>query len=295
VAFEEVFARHRGVVVLGDPGSGKTTLLRWLSVVAAGGRFAAASQAGISERLLPLLVSVGRLAEVRRSFPGERAAVPDALARYFHDRGAGEERALRAVITRELQAGRCLVLLDGLDEVGAGERGSIHRWLEAFAAAYPASRVVATSRAVGYAGFRLPEGIEIELRPFDEPRIERYVHALHRAWTRWEIGAEATGEADAEAEKLLDAIHAGPRLGALARNPFLLSALALIHRAEGRLPRHRVQAYELFARALCETWAEARRLVSGSATWRWCRSGRPRRGGSWRACSGGRSRSRGDG
>src|SRR5262249_2082447 len=45
--------------------------------------------------------------------------------------------------------------------------------------------------------------------------------------------------------------------------PFLLSAFALVHRAEGRLPRHRVQAYELFARALCETWAEARRLVAG--------------------------------
>ena len=265
VAFEEIFAKHRGVVVLGDPGSGKTTLLRWLSVVAAGGRFATASQAGVSERLLPLLVSVGHLAEVRRSFPGEQAAVPDTLARYFQDRGAGEEHALRAVITRELQAGRCMVLLDGLDEVRAGERDAIHRWLEAFAAAYPASRYLVTSRVVGYAGFRLPEGIEIGLRPFDEPRIERYVHALHRAWTRWETGAEATEEADAEAGKLLDAIHAGPRLGALAKNPFLLSALALIHRAEGRLPRHRVQAYELFARALCETWAEARRIVAGEA------------------------------
>lgn len=265
VAFEEIFAKHRGVVVLGDPGSGKTTLLRWLSVIAAGGRFAAASQAGIAERLLPLLVSVGRLAEVRRSFPGERAAVPDTLARYFHDRGAGEEHALRAVITRELETGRCLLLLDGLDEVSAGERDSIHRWLEALAAAYPASRYVVTSRVVGYAGFRLPDGVEIELRPFDEQRVEWYVRALHRAWTRWETGAEATEEADAEAGKLLDAIHAGPRLGTLARNPFLLSALALIHRAEGRLPRHRVQAYELFARALCETWADARRIVAGEA------------------------------
>ncbi|MBI5482825.1 MAG: HEAT repeat domain-containing protein, partial [Deltaproteobacteria bacterium] len=58
-------------------------------------------------------------------------------------------------------------------------------------------------------------------------------------------------------------LWSNPRLEALARNPFLLSALALVHRAEGRLPRHRVQVYDAVAGALCETWGSARRLAAG--------------------------------
>lgn len=261
--FRDLFARHRSLVVLGDPGSGKTTLLRWLAVMAAGGRFTLGAHLGASERLLPVPVSVGRLAEVRRSFPGAAASVPDALARYLHDRGMGEEDALTEILLRQLTLGHCLVLLDGLDEVLGDERQEIRRWLEAFAAAYPANRFIASSRIVGYGGFELPGGSEAVLRPFDKAQVERYVRVWSRAYFRWETGSRENDAADEEAEKLLEAISASPRLEALAANPFMLSALALIHRSEGRLPRHRIQAYEIFARALCETWAEARRLVAG--------------------------------
>ena len=261
--FQDLFALHRSLVVLGDPGSGKTTLLRWLAVMAAGGRFTLGAHLGASERLLPVPVSVGRLAEVRRSFPGAAASVPAALARYLHDRGLGEEDALRGILVRQLTLGHCLVLLDGLDEVLGDERQEIRRWLEAFAAAYPANRFIASSRIVGYGGFELPGGSEGVLRPFDKAQVEQYVRAWSRAYFRWETGDRDNDAADEEAEKLLEAISASPRLEGLAANPFMLSALALIHRSEGRLPRHRIQAYEIFARALCETWAEARRLVAG--------------------------------
>lgn len=265
VSFGEVFASHRSIVVLGDPGSGKTTLLRWLAVTAAGGRFVLASRLGAAERLLPIPVSVGRLAELRRGLVDRGVSVPAALARYFHDRSAGEEGALREQLARELEGGRCLVLLDGLDEVRAEERGAVHRWLESFAAAYPKNRYVVSSRIVGFSGFELPDGVQAVIRPFGDEQVERYVRAFHTTYLRWE-DAEADPEAASlVSAKLLSAIRESPRLRGLARNPFLLSALALIHRSEGRLPRHRVQAYELFARALCETWAEARRLVASAS------------------------------
>lgn len=261
--FGELFARHRSVIVLGDPGSGKTTLLRWLAVIAASGRFELDAQLGTAERLLPVPVSVGRLAEVRRGLGGQAASVPATLARYFHDRSVHEdERGLREFLAHELERGRCLVLLDGLDEVKSEERQAIYQWLESFAAEYSENRFVVSSRVVGYTGFQLPGDVaEVVLRPFTEAQVERYVRVFHRAYVRWETNAEPTDER--EADRLLEALRASPRLSGLARNPFMLSALALIHRAEGKLPRHRVQAYEVFARALCETWAEARRLVAG--------------------------------
>lgn len=262
LAFRDVFARHSNLVVLGDPGAGKTTLLRWLAVVAGAGEFSLALELGTSERLLPIPVSVGRLAELRRALGWGGVSVPDALARYLHDRRLGEEGEIKRLLARQLELGRCLVLLDGLDEVKGEERDAIRSWLEVFAAAHPGNRYVVTSRHHGYAGIELPGGaLEVVLCPFTDEQVQRYVRVFHGAYVRWETGAEPATEAGAE--RLLDALRAIPRLWALARNPLMLSAFALIHRAEGRLPRHRVQAYELFARALCETWAEVRRLVSG--------------------------------
>ncbi|WP_437941466.1 NACHT domain-containing protein [Sorangium sp. So ce341] len=263
--FRELYARARSLIVLGDPGSGKTTLLRWLAITAASGSFTLGVELGAPERLLPVPVSVGRLAEVRRGLGIEGVSVPAALARYFHDRSVAEDEAsFRGQLVGELERGRCLVLLDGLDEVKSEERRALHQWIESFAAEYPDNRFIASSRVVGYTGLSLPgEAVEAVLRPFTDAQVERYVRGFHRAYVRWETGAEPSGTIDAD--RLLEAIRASPRLSGLAKNPFMLSALALIHRAEGRLPRHRVQAYEIFARALCETWSEARRIVAGEA------------------------------
>jgi len=265
----DVFRDQRSLIVLGDPGSGKTTLLRWLAVVAAGGRLNVLRRLGAAERLLPLPVSVGLLggirAEMRQRLGGEPRVV-EAMACYFHGRNVGSsQEELQAFLHSRLEAGECLVLLDGLDEVTAEQRRVVHDWLETFAGGHPKNRYVVSSRPVGYAGFVLPEGQEVTLRPFNDEQVGRYVEAFCQAYHAWETGIQNGAGGRKAAEALMQAVKASPRLHALARNPFLLSGLALIHRAEGRLPRHRVQFYEIFARALCETWGAARRMVATNA------------------------------
>ncbi len=265
VSLPQLFEHHRKVVLLGDPGIGKSTLLRWLAVTAAAGRFALAGELGIHERLLPVIASIGRLAEVRRVLVGE-PSIPTALAHHLADRGIGDFHTLADLLERELAAGRCLVLLDGLDEVASSERAAVLEWIERFARDYPHNRLVITSRIVGFAGIDIPDAIEASLYPFDDTQAERYVRVLVPAWHKWERGGPGGPNVDAtrEADHLLEAIRASSRLTALARNPFMLSALVLIHRAEGKLPRHRVQAYQVIARSLCETWADARRIAAGA-------------------------------
>ncbi len=250
---------HRSMVVLGDPGTGKTTLLRWLAVVTARGPEAMESALGFSERLVPLVVSLGRLAELRRS-TGE-SSVTAVLARYFHDRDIGEVAAVEGFLAARLRAGSCLVLLDGLDEVRAEDRAALRGWLESFFGRFSENRWVVTSRVAGYRGIALPGAVEVVVRPWDEEQVKRYLLAFHRSYRAWETGQDDPS-ARREAERLFESLRAHGLLG-LARNPFLASALALIHRAQGSLPRHRVQVYATFARALCETWSSARRLVSG--------------------------------
>lgn len=256
--------RSRCQVVLAGPGSGKTTLLRWLAVCAARGPLELIRQLGIGERLLPVIASIGRLAELRADIGGH-ASVIDVLARHFQDRSLGSDSDLGAFLQRELEAGRCLVLLDGLDEVVPEQRKPAAAWLEAFAARFPRNRFVATSRQRGYSTFALPGAAELLLLPFTHTQVSRFVTTFHRAYARWETGADDPAGAAQGAERFLAALRGNPRLSGLARNPFLLSALALIHRAEGQIPRHRVQAYAMMARTLCETWGAARRLVAGEA------------------------------
>lgn len=254
---EILLARHAHLVVLGEPGAGKTTLLKWLAIVAAEGSWPALT--GEPGPRLPLLLSVGRLAEALADDTLPRTT---ALAAYFGVTDRDVAAQVARFLDRQLERGRCVVLLDGLDEVRAADRARTEAWLQDFATHYPANRFVATSRFVGYSGLRLPEDAAVvRLSPLGPRGRERFVRAFCNAYLKWETGEERRAEADVQATALLQAILASDRLSALAQNPFMLSALALIHRAEGRLPRHRIQAYQMFLRALCETWSEARKLV----------------------------------
>ncbi|HTU39973.1 MAG TPA: NACHT domain-containing protein [Acidimicrobiales bacterium] len=101
--------RRRGrVLLVGEPGGGKSTALRT----------AAAHWVRRPGHPTPIVVHLQRLA--RR--PGEML---DALLDAAVGHVAGGERAtLRAALAHELRHGRCLLLLDGLDEVRRGDR----RW-----------------------------------------------------------------------------------------------------------------------------------------------------------------------
>jgi HEAT repeat protein len=269
-AFRSVFDTQRHIVVLGAPGAGKSTLLRWLALSAAAGRVACRQRLGVDDRLLPLLVPVGRLWELRESLGkgGPAPSVVDAMAHYFHERNAIEDIPAGAAFLRQrLDGGECLVLLDGLDEVPTARRQEVARWIESFAAAYRGNRVVVTSREVGFVGLELPGGMTVTISPFNDRQVREYVITWYRAYRAWEANLSAADAArdqpiaDAESRRLLEVLKRDPRLRSLSGNPFLLSALALVHRAEGQLPTHRVQLYDLFARALCETWEQARKLT----------------------------------
>jgi HEAT repeat protein len=261
--FPQALHQYKALVVLGDPGSGKTTLMKWLALLGTRGPLATHAALGVALYQLPLLVSVGRLAELRSTL-GEAATVVDAMALYFRERNVDQDEAgLREFLDRALRQGRCMVLLDGLDEVHSEARESVMRWLESFAIQYPTNRFIASARQVGYVGLDLPGATEVTLGPFKDEQVRRYIHSFQRAYKAWEEGIPDDVTADRSATELLEALFANQRLHELSRNPFILSSLALIHRAEGQLPRHRVQAYEIFARTLCETWGQARRIVAG--------------------------------
>jgi formylglycine-generating enzyme required for sulfatase activity len=204
-------------VVLGDPGAGKTTLLRHLS----------ASLARQEDRpWVPLYESLPRL--MREGRP-----LLDRVVRRLELAGHPAQ-GLKAVLDREGQQGRLLVLLDGLDEVPREDHEQAEELLRDLAATWPSSPLVVTSRPIGYrppgSGFR-----ELTLLPLDGERRREFL-------ARW-FGRETGVPDDARAAAALASLD-GPELREIAGNPLYLTLMALLFEQGTAPDRNRTRLYE---------------------------------------------------
>jgi formylglycine-generating enzyme required for sulfatase activity len=258
---QEALKRHPRLVVLGEPGSGKSTFLKYVAHALVRGE-----PLGLPDNRLPLLASVKSYAEAWQK--DHRLLLETHLPRHI----AGQHKSLAGLqdyLAAELEAGRCLVLLDSLDEVRAKERVEIARRVQTFARRYgdKGNQLVVTSRIEGYwevqlsGDFRhyiLSEFGPDEIRSF----ARQWCVAVERQWYDEE---EARARGLAEADKLIGAILDWPSVRRLAANPLLLTIIALIHRSRTQLPHHRIKLYAICFETLVETWGLARSLEGGPA------------------------------
>jgi HEAT repeat protein len=251
--------RWQHLLVLGDPGSGKTTLLRYLALRHAQHLLSQApgKSPGATEERFPIYLRIGDFARST-----DRSA---GLGAFLGDYFAGQEcrpPGLVNLLERNLAAGHCLVLLDGLDEViSATERRSIVDATVNFVMAHSrqGNRFIVTSRIAGYLAAPLPPLFDaVRIQDMDDPTIEKFLSAYCPAMAKAERpqqSATATKQDAREAaDGLLQALQENRGVRRLAANPLLLTALLLVHRARGRLPQRRVDAYVEVSEALGRTW-----------------------------------------
>ncbi|HKI35037.1 MAG TPA: AAA family ATPase [Gemmataceae bacterium] len=241
------------IVVLGDPGAGKTTLLRYLARAAAVREPGLAATAGGD--LLPVYVRLGEYEQ----FCTRQQQV--SLMDYAPITARTRELPLTAaLLAAEAEQGRCLFLLDGLDEVlHVGQRGYIRERIDELARHRRNCRVVVTSRIVGYRDAQLPRGDDgfahFTLSPLDDGDIEQFAR-------RWYDAIRTTGDltdpARQNAQALVQGIHSLPGVRRLAANPLLMTLIALIYWREVRLPRRRIELYASAVRMLLTKWVQAR-------------------------------------
>lgn len=162
-------------------------------------------------------------------------------------------------LQKALDAGRAVLILDGLDEVGSTEeRGKTCDRVQAFVASNKRVPVLVTSRPAGYGDAPLPEAGSVpfehlELRPFDDDEQSEFVETRYKLQEPADPVARDDGIAGLQA-----ALAARPRVRELARNPLLATLIALVHRTEATLPGERAELYNRCVATLIEAWPRAK-------------------------------------
>jgi formylglycine-generating enzyme required for sulfatase activity len=257
----EATAQAPRLVLLGDPGAGKSTFARMvLAQLAEAHLEGTEPPPGVAPELLPILVTlrdlVPRLNTVElKNLPADRAQT--TLAALLRDQVLEDLARLEAAdcagsLRETLTDGRCLLVLDGLDEVPQALRKLVRLTVAAVIGQYAPQRLIVTCRVRSYVGDAVLPGFrEHTLAPFDDERIKRFVQAWYNAQKR--LGRFDAAQAQNRTADLTSAALA-PDLRELATNPMMLTTMAIIHQKEIGLPRERVRLYDLAVDVLLRRW-----------------------------------------
>ena len=250
--------QNQRVVIVGVPGSGKSTLFEYIQIQLAEGELELPLD---GEQAIPLLLRVRNLDP--NKLPREHALIEKATL--------SEDIPLimpTEWIQRQMQRGRVLFMLDGLDETEPDiVKKSILPWLAEIMNEYPACGYVISSRPVGYPPGSLSKlkFVECNLKDFSDANIQEY----SRHWctavrlSQNEPEKEARKKGKADGDKILESFEANPYIRNLAKNPLMLSAICLINKFEGgQLPADRAILYKLCVEGLLHHWDQKREIYS---------------------------------
>jgi HEAT repeat protein len=247
--------KNDNLVVLGVPGSGKTTFMRYLALTFI--QKLSEKRLQLNEDRLPILI---RIQSLLSHLKGNKT-IADVLSEYIRTELEIKELPDNYFMPY-LEAGRCIVLFDGLDEVGnVNQRNEIAKKIHLFTNRYIGNRYVITSRIAGYR--EIPQFPESDFRhltimDLNDEQIEGFIQNWYKA--RDDV------RADNKANDLIQALKKYPKVRQLATNPLMLTIIAIVHRSKGgaeqadgkgaELPNQRVKLYDICTESLIYDWQE---------------------------------------
>lgn len=247
--------KPQNLAIIGAPGSGKTTLLKYLTLSLTSDKYWPSHVA--RGRKLPVLLDLREQSESIRQDANLSLiqAIQDNLLKLNVPTSS-------AWWQRQLNKGRCLVMLDGLNEVANPRvRKDIVQWVATQMAAHGNNLFVITSRPHGYWENPLPDTTVLEVQPFNHFQVSQFIDSWYRANA---IKAQQSNDsrvhtnARESTKHLLQQLQTAPALYELSTNPLLLTMMATVHCYHLALPESRVDLCAAMCELLLGKYQQAR-------------------------------------
>lgn len=236
------------IVLLGAAGSGKTTLIKYVAFSLSQAR----SRAQLQRRhhlhqTFPVLLHLRDHISIIKDKP--ECMLPELLQSYIQSKG--HLTILVQWFEQQFKRGKCLIMLDGLDEAADEDaRKLVVKWIQTQLLSYPKNRFILTARPHGYIDTPLDDALVLNVQPFSPVQMRDFIK-------RWffidEVMRSAKNDpgiqlrASESAGNLLARLNQKPSLLELAANPLLLTMIATLASAGGSLPNDRLELYrEIF-------------------------------------------------
>jgi len=274
-------------VITGDPGAGKSTLLKYIALAFVDRK--GIERLKISDDLLPVIFPVVAYAEAYKKSESVSYSLKEFIPEFFKGQGLPD---LSLLFKEALDNETALILIDGLDEVAddserkkivediknfiidvtheinrkkqklreiTGDQGNEKRKKNKYIITCRTASYTKTTRFEPVAGnnfthYRiLPFGID-DIKEFLFNWYCCYEKEIHHRFDTYKI------EATKKLMKMSSILRKNKYIYDIARNPLMLTILALIEHEGGELPRNRAELYSKCIRMLSGSWEKLRSL-----------------------------------
>lgn len=248
VGIGKILHQNSRLAILAKPGGGKSTLIKRIAIAYAfPDRRKQINDKLPDEDWFPIFLRCRELGDkVKLSITDILNGIPHRAE--IHS--CADDFSI--LVSRALQNGNALLLIDGLDEISEDiNRIAFVNQLRTFIATYPTINIIVTSRE---SGFRAVAG---SLATYCEnytvsKLIPEEIEELCLKWHKAII--DESENTKKEANKLSELILKDSRIKVLAENPLLLTTLLFVKRWAGYLPTKRSVLYQEMIKLLLVTW-----------------------------------------
>ena len=240
----EVVKNHPRLLVLGKPGAGKTTFLKYIAMQCIAGEF--------QNNKVPFFVNLRDFAHDNQQLNiVEYLAnlLPSDRMQLFDGRNPVE------IVRLLLQQGRCLILLDGLDEVRKEDTDRINREIRNAADEFDRSQFFITCR-IAAQEYVFERFAEVEVADFDDLQIQTF--AIN--WFRARFGSQGDNSFEPRLKRFKQRLQEDPAIRELASNPLLLTLMCFVFSEHGEFPTRRADLYEQGVNILLRRWDASRNI-----------------------------------